>query len=115
MLKVISAIALSVFLTASFSYKAEAYKPKQEAYVTINFNKNNIAYQAPLFKAVKHALKVKPNTIFEVVGYSARKNSLAANDVAQSIESFGVPSSQISLTHKHDISAPKPVVRIFVK
>lgn len=90
--------------------------------MVIRFDRRNVAYEQPLYQAVKTALEKRPATSFEVVavspanvpsgGYEAAKNAQA---VYNSLIAMGLPAGRVSVTKMQSTGLRATEVRIYLK
>lgn len=90
--------------------------------MVIRFDRRDIAYEQPLYQAIKTALEKRPSTSFEVVAvspagvasgnYEAAKNAEA---VHASLIAMGLPAGRISMSKMQSGSIRSTEVHIYLK
>lgn len=89
--------------------------------MTIRFDRANVAYEQPLYRAVKAALDKRPNTDFELVAVSsAKKGNVAdalkkADAVRDTLLAMGLPADRVYVSKTTDMKAKTAEVRLFLK
>jgi hypothetical protein len=95
--------------------------------VTIRFDQPNVAYETPLYQAVRAALDRRPNAGFDVVaipagaGTAAQQASNAgrarsyAESVMRSLSAMGLPADRISFRAVTGLTAPTDEVRLYIR
>ena len=95
--------------------------------VVIRFDRDNIAYQDPLYQAVSAALQRKPDAVFDLVavapaGGTTGEVAIASTNVKRSAEEvlralsqMGLPADRVSLSSTTSYDAAVNEVRIFVR
>ena len=95
--------------------------------VTIRFDQPNVAYETPLYQAVKAALDRRPSAGFDVVaipagaGTSAQQATNAARargyaeNVMRSLAAMGLPPDRISMRPVTGLTAPTDEVRLYIR
>lgn len=90
------------------------------AFVTIKFDRPNMAYKDALQAAVTAALKRKPDAMFDVVGVMAPRSNPDDNlsrttAVAQTLTTLGVNASRVRLMTGISTAVSTPEVRIYAR
>jgi hypothetical protein len=90
------------------------------AFVTIKFDRPNMAYKDALSSAVSAALRRKPDATFDVVGVMAPRsnpddNLARTTAVAQTMTTLGVNASRVRLMTGISPAVSTPEVRIFAR
>lgn len=90
--------------------------------MVIRFDRRNIAYEQPLYQAIKTALEKRPSTSFEVVAvspagvasgnYEATKNAEAVHG---SLIAMGLPAGRISMSKMQSGTIRTTEVHIYLK
>lgn len=89
--------------------------------MTIRFDRANVAYEQPLYRAVKAALDKRPNTDFELVAVSsAKKGNVVdalkkADAVRDTLLAMGLPADRVYVSKTTDMKAKTAEVRLFLK
>jgi len=88
-------------------------------FVTIRFDRPNVAYRRPLYEAIKAALERRPDAGFAVQGVTptGRSTGSAAQrtaEVAQAMQDMGLPDERIAIATTSADDAPTDQVRIYV-
>jgi hypothetical protein len=95
--------------------------------VTIRFDQPNVAYETPLYQAVKAALDRRPNAGFDVVAIPAGASTAAqqasnagraqnyAQNVMRSLAAMGLPPDRVSLRPVTGLTAPTDEIRLYVR
>ena len=89
-------------------------------FVTIKFDRRNVAYREGLATAVSTARKRKPDAIFDVVGVSAGRNVVPeatanATDVVNTLTSLGVDPAKIRVFNSSNAALVDHEVRIYAR
>jgi hypothetical protein len=90
------------------------------AFVTIKFDRPNMAYKDALSSAVSAALKRKPDATFDVVGVIAPRsnpddNLARTTAVAQTLTTLGVAATKVRLMTGISAGVSTPEVRIYAR
>lgn len=89
--------------------------------MTIRFDRANVAYEQPLYRAVKAALDKRPNTDFELVAVSSAKKGNVADAlkkvdaVRDTLLAMGLPADRVYVSKTTDMKAKTAEVRLFLK
>ena len=95
--------------------------------VTIRFDQPNVAYETPLYQAVKSALDRRPNAGFDVVAIPAGASTAAqqasnagraqsyAQNVMRSLAAMGLPGDRVSIRPAPGLTAPTDEVRLYIR
>jgi len=95
--------------------------------VTIRFDQPNVAYETPLYQAVKAALDRRPNAGFDVVAIPAGASTAAqqasnagrarsyAQNVMRSLAAMGLPADRVSIRPVTGLTAPTDEVRLYIR
>ncbi len=89
--------------------------------MTIRFDRANVAYEQPLYRAVKAALDKRPNTDFELVAVSSAKKGNAADAlkkadaVRDTLLAMGLPEDRVYVSKTADMKTKTEEVRLFLK
>lgn len=89
--------------------------------MTIRFDRADVAYEQPLYRAVKAALDKRPNTDFELVAISSAKaeNESEALEKAQtvrdSLTAMGLPDERVVVSKTTSAVAKSAEVQLFLK
>lgn len=89
-------------------------------FVTIKFDRRNVAYRESLATAVSTARKRKPDAIFDVVGVSAGRHVVPeatanATDVVNTLTSLGVDPAKIRVFNSSSATLLDHEVRIYAR
>jgi outer membrane protein OmpA-like peptidoglycan-associated protein len=94
---------------------------QRSAFVTIKFDRPNVAYREALATALTQALKRRPEASFDIVGVSATATADAeelvrarAEDVSRTMMELGVPAAKLAIDATSLKSLIADEVRIFV-
>ncbi|MEQ1755284.1 MAG: hypothetical protein ABL973_14265 [Micropepsaceae bacterium] len=90
------------------------------AFVTIKFDRANVAYREALATAVSTARKRRPDALFDVVGVSAGKSVVAeatanATSVVNTLTSLGVDPAKIRVFNSSSTALTANEVRIYAR
>jgi hypothetical protein len=95
--------------------------------VTIRFDQPNVAYETPLYQAVRAALDRRPNAGFDLVAIPAGASTAAqqannaaraqgyAQNVMRSLAGMGLPSDRVSIRPVTGLTAPTDEVRLYIR
>lgn len=90
--------------------------------MVIRFDRRKVAYEQPLYQAVKAALDKRPNTGFELVAVSPAKTVSGeqeafknADAVRSTLLTMGLPSNRISMSKMQSASIKTTEVQLFLK
>ena len=89
--------------------------------MTIRFDRADVAYEQPLYRAVKAALDKRPNTDFELVAVSSAKagNEAEALEKVQTVRdtltAMGLPDDRIVVSKTISAAAKSAEVQLFLK
>ncbi len=89
--------------------------------MTIRFDRANVAYEQPLYRAVKAALDKRPNTDFELVAVSSAKKGNAADAlkkadaVRDTLLAMGLPEDRVYVSKTADMKTKTEEVRLFLR
>lgn len=93
----------------------------------IRFDRPDVSYQGPLYKAVRQALERRPSTVFELVAVSpdrgtSGQTALLASDARRNAErimrelnSMGLPADRMSLSVGTNANARTTEVHLYVR
>jgi hypothetical protein len=95
--------------------------------VVIKFDRQNVAYQQPLYTAVSQALDRRPDAMFEIVAVTPNRGNAGqvalastaarrnAEAVYRSLTDMGLPANKVTLSATTSGSAENNEVQIFVR
>ena len=93
----------------------------------IRFDRDDVAYEQPLYRAVSEALNRRPQAVFDLVAVSPSRGNpaerqIAANrardhaeEVLRTLVNLGLPPNRISLTASATGDAADSEVHLFVR
>ncbi|TNE35813.1 MAG: hypothetical protein EP348_08165 [Alphaproteobacteria bacterium] len=99
----------------------------RQALVIIRFDRDNVAYEQPLYDAVSRALQERPQANFDVVSIAPLSNNattMTANQqksvrnaerVLKSLTDMGLPPSRVSLASTSNASVSSSEVHIYIR
>lgn len=102
------------FALIAFVLISPALASANEALLIIRFNQRNVSYQNQLYTAASEAVKIKPNVIFDVVGYSSYGGTSYAQKIAGDLIKMGVNPRQVNISNQ-PAQLQFDEVRIFVR
>jgi hypothetical protein len=112
---------------APASYTGESALVGRRPLVVIRFDRQDVAYEEPLYQAISAALAQKPGAVFDLVavapaGGSAGDVALASNqvkrtaeDVLRTLSEMGLPADRVSISATTSSDTQTNEVRIFVR
>lgn len=90
--------------------------------MVIRFDRKNVAYEQPLYQAVKTALEKRPSTSFELVAVSPANVASGAYEAAKNAEAvygslmtMGLPAGRVSMSKTQSATAKTTEVHIYLK
>ncbi|MDH3739426.1 MAG: hypothetical protein OER92_09540 [Alphaproteobacteria bacterium] len=89
-------------------------------FVVIRFDRDDVAYEEPLFNAVQKALDRRPSAVFDLVSVVPSQGDAAvaernAERVMRSLTDMGLPSERISLSALSSNETTSNEVQVFVR
>lgn len=110
-------------LAVSYDNGMAEYNPGEKPLMVVRFNQDIVSYDQTLRKVVNMALKVKPETFFDVVSIvpdigdkEIQKSSVVRTEkIARLIERSGVDSDRIRVTFQRSAVSKNNEVHVFVR
>ena len=103
-----------------------ASAPSRQALAKIRFNRPDVNYEQPVYRAVSKALEQYPNANIELVAVTPQSDNAAqmaiettrarrnAEDVMRSLEQMGVPAGKLSIGASQSPDAATSEVHVFI-
>ncbi len=104
--------------------RTQAAADERQALVIIRFDRDDVAYEDPLYDAVSQALQARPQSSFDIVSIAPLTGNLAGNQaratqnaqrVLRSLTDMGLPASRVNLLSAANANVASNEVHIYVR